>query len=167
MTVNIKIGWKKLLDLERDNKMGKKKNYMPTVRRVGKKIILNDPIALAVINSVSKANCRKILELNMDRIEYFKQRAKKRDPKAPDVVIVLINVDDVHGGPIAEALMHGYNWQEIRDRGEIPFARGLAVRHTIQKVLEQFDKEAAAKLEKSTGISVVVVDNGVAEIFPA
>jgi len=83
------------------------------------------------------------------------------------VVIVLINVDDVHGGPIAEALMPGHDWQEYRDRGELPVARGLAGREGIEAVLADFDKEAAVKLKVTKGIAVVVVDHGVAEIFGA
>src|SRR6185436_4774477 len=55
------------------------------------------------------------------------------DPTAV-AVVVLLNVDDVHGGPIADMLMPGHNWQEIRDRGEVPFARGLAMRSGIQNL---------------------------------
>jgi len=60
-----------------------------------------------------------------------------------------------------------HNWQEIRDRGEVPFARGLAVRDGIQEALGAFDKDAAKKLEDMTEIAVVVVDHGVAEVFAA
>ena len=86
---------------------------------------------------------------------------------AEQAVIVILNVDDVHGGPLANALMPEYNWQEIRNRGEIPFARGLAMREGIQEVLDIFDKEAATKLQNMTDVAVVVVDHGVAEIFVA
>jgi len=86
---------------------------------------------------------------------------------AKDAVITVINVDDVHGGPIADALMPGFNWQEIRDRGEVPFARGLAMREGVQGLLGTFDKEAADKLRNMTDVAVVVVDHGVAEIFSA
>ena len=84
-----------------------------------------------------------------------------------DAVIVILNVDDVHGGPLADALMPGFNWQEIRDRHEVPFARGLANRNGIQEAISAFDQEAAIKLQGMKDVTVVVVDHGVAEIFAA
>ena len=80
---------------------------------------------------------------------------------------MILNVDDPNGSQIAEALMPGHNWQENRDRGEVPFARGLAVREDIQDAIEFFDNEAATELRKMTDLAVVVVDHGVAAVFPA
>lgn len=80
---------------------------------------------------------------------------------------MILNVDDVHGGPLADALMPGHNWQEIRDCGEVPFARGLAMRDGIQNAISAFDEEAATKLKDMTDVAVVVVDRGVAEVFVA
>lgn len=137
------------------------------VREIDGKLVLDDPDAVAVIHAVEKHNCRNTLQLNADRVAHFKQRLADRGMTASDAVIVLLNVDDVHGGPLAEVLMPGHNWQEIRDRGEIPFARGLAMREGIQEALGTFDKEAAEKLQGMTEVAVVVVDRGVAEVFPA
>lgn len=138
-----------------------------TVRKVDGQLVLDDPDALAVIKAVEKHNCKNTLELNADRVAHFKRRLKDRNMTAAEAVIVVINVDDIHGGPLANTLMPGHNWQEFRDRGEIPFARGLAMRDGIQEYLEHFDCEAAAKLKDMTNVAVVVVDRGVAEIFPA
>jgi len=137
------------------------------VREINGQLVLDDPIAVAVIHTVEKHNCRNTLELNADRVKHFKNRLAERGMTADQAVIVLLNVDDVHGGPLADALMPGHNWQEIRDRGEIPFARGLAMREGIQGALDTFDKEAAEKLQGMTDIAVVVVDRGVAEVFAA
>lgn len=63
--------------------------------------------------------------------------------------------------------MPGNNWQEYRDRGEVPFARGLAERDGITEAVSTFDKEAGMKLSLMTDVAVVVVDHGVAEIFSA
>jgi hypothetical protein len=63
--------------------------------------------------------------------------------------------------------MPGTDWQAIRDRGETPFALGLANRPGIQEILDQIDKEAADKLRGMAGIAVVVVDHSVAEVFLA
>ena len=143
------------------------KKSRAVVREVGGKLVLVDPDAVAVIKAVEKHNCKNTLELNTDRVAHFKQRLTERGMTAAEAVIVVIKVDDVHGGPLAEVLMPGNNWQEIRDRGEIPFARGLAMRDGIQGYLEHFDREAAAKLKNMTDIAVVVVDHGVAEVFSA
>lgn len=140
---------------------------MPVVREVDGHLVLDDPVALAVIRGVSKHNCEKTYEMNEDRVEHFCGRIKEKGLTANDVVIVILNVDDQHGGPMADRLMPGFNWQEIRDRGEIPFARGLAVREGIQEVLGHFDTEAAEKLSNLNGVAVVVVDHDVAEIFDA
>ena len=140
---------------------------MAVVRKIDGQVVLDDPAALAMIHVVGKQNCRNTLELNADRVEHFKRRLAERGMTADQAVIVLLNVDDVHGGPIADILMPGYNWQEIRDNGQIPFARGLAMRESIQEVIGTFDKDAATKLKAMSGVAVVVVDHGVAEVFPA
>ena len=130
------------------------------VREVKGQMVLDDP------DAVGKENCKNTLKMNADRVEHFKRRISERGMTADQVVIVVIKVDDVHGGPLADALMPGYNWQEIRDRGEVPFARGLAVRKGILGALDLFDKEASEKLRGTKGVAVVVIDYGTAEVFP-
>ena len=130
-----------------------------------KVLVLDDPDALAVMRVVAKHNCRGDFEAQADRVAHFTRRIKERGLSPSGVVIVLLRVDDPHGGMLAEALMPGHNWQEYRDRGEIPFARGLAGREGIQEVLDLFDKEAGDKLRGMPGIAVVVVDHDVAEVF--
>ncbi|MCR4322642.1 MAG: hypothetical protein NUV61_00965 [Candidatus Azambacteria bacterium] len=137
------------------------------VREVNGQLVLDDPVAVAVIHAVEKYNCRNTLELNAGRVAHFKQRLTEHGMTSDQAVIVLLNVDDVHGGPLAAMLMPGHNWQEIRDKGEVPFARGLAMRDGIQQALGIFDKDAALKLQSMTDVAVVVVDHGVAEVFAA
>lgn len=137
------------------------------VRKIDGQLVLDDPVAVAVIHAVEKYNCHRTLELNADRVTHFKQRLADRGMASSEAVIVLVNVDDVHGGPLADALMPGMNWQEIRNRGEVPFARGIALRDGIQEALDIFDQEAGTKLRGMTDVAVVVVDHGVAEVFPA
>jgi hypothetical protein len=138
---------------------------MAVVREINGQLVLDDPQAVAIIGAISKANCRRTLDMNMDRVAHFKRRAIERNMVSAEVVIVILNVDDVHGGMLAEVLMPGTNWQEFRDRGQTPFARGLATREGIQEILETFDREAAAKLRTMADLAVVVVDFGVAEVF--
>ncbi len=137
------------------------------LREVDGQLVLDDPDAVAVIHAVEKHNCRNTLEMNADRVSHFRNRLAERGMTADEAVIVLLNVDDVHGGQLAEVLMPGHNWQEIRDQGEIPFARGLAMREGIQEALAAFDADAATKLQEMTNVAVVVVDRGVAEVFAA
>ena len=138
-----------------------------TVREINGQLVLDDPEGLAFIRAIEKHNCRCTLEMNADRVAHFISRTVELGLNSENAVIVIINVDDINGGQLAEYLMPGHNWQEYRDRGEIPFARGLAVRKGIQELLTQFDTEAAEKLQKMTEIAVVVVDRGVAEVYEA
>jgi len=128
--------------------------------------IIIDPNAIAVATAIAKLNCRSMLDANADRVAHFKQRLRARGQSASDIVIVLIDPDDEHGRIIADGLMPGYNWKAIRDRGEVPVARGLAMRDGIVEVVAEFDDDAAAKLQaKPEALFVVVVANGVAEAY--
>ncbi len=138
-----------------------------TVREIDGKLVLDDPDALAVMRAVAKHNCRNTYEAQGERVLHFQARAVQLGKTPADVVIVLINVDDPHGRLMADALMPGHDWQAYRDRGEVPFARGLAGREGVQNMLRIFDAEAADKLSgyDATAVAVVVVDYGVAEVY--
>lgn len=118
-----------------------------------------------MVRAVAKSQCEALLEGNGERIVYFKQRMEELEYSPAEVVIVIINVDDVHGGPLAETFMPQYDWQPIRNRGGIPIARGLVGRTFIKEVVRVFDLEAADKLDGIEGVAAVVVDHGVAEAF--
>lgn len=137
------------------------------VREVNGQVVLDDPAALALAKAVAKNNCRNLLDLNLDRINHFKNRAVELDCSATDTVIVVINVDDPYGSLVADAIMPNYNWQEIRDRGEMPVARGLAKRGGIEAALSFIDDDAFAKLKAMTELAVVVIDQETAEVFLA
>jgi hypothetical protein len=150
--------------------MGKRKKRsepMAVVREIDGQLVLDDPLAEAIFCAVGKVSCKATLEMNLDRVLHFKRRMTERKLTPGDAVIVLVNVNDVHGSFLADMLMPGTDWQQIRDRGEIPFARGLAVKAGIQEFLEAFDEDAASKLKEMTEAAIVVVDHGVAEVFPA
>lgn len=138
------------------------------VREVDGQLVLDDPVAAAFIGAVEKHNCKITFEQNAERVAHFKKRLSDRGMSPSDAVIVVLNVDNPFGGVLADALMPGHNWQEYRDRGEVPYARGLAMREGIQSALAAFDKDAAEKLEgMAKKVPVVVVDHGVAEVFAA
>ena len=127
--------------------------------------ILEDPEALALMAAMNKINCKITFDLNSDRIGHFVKRMEELGRTPKDAVIGFISVDDEHGRVYADILMPEYNWQEIRDEGKKPFARGLIVRDSMENSLMAFDRQAAEKLKKAKGIPVVVIDYGVAEIY--
>lgn len=130
-------------------------------------LVLDDPDALAVFRAVEKHNCKILFEDSAERVQYFKGRMSERKLDPKEFCIVLLNVDDPHGGAIADILMPGHDWQAVRDTGAVPVARGLAGRPALTDVILSFDKEAGEKLRDLEGLVVLVVDRGVAEVFPA
>lgn len=144
------------------------------VREVNGQLVLDDPAALGMIQAVeahnrgiAKKNCAVFLEQNRDRIAHFVERMKVLGRTPEEVVIVVIDVDDHNGGPIAELLMPGHNWQQERDKGLVPVARGLAERAGIQEVLQLIDAAAAEYLQSIKGPAVVVISDGTADAYEA
>mgnify|MGYP001570022490 CR=1 FL=1 len=144
------------------------------VRNVNGKLVLDDPDALAMIRVVEAHNrreakkaCKDSFDMNSDRVRHFVGRIEARGLPTRDYVIVLLNMDDEHGQPLGDILMPGFDgWAAIREKGEIPFARGLASFEFIHSSLSLFDDEAATCLFlHPNDINVVVVDHGVAEVF--
>jgi hypothetical protein len=128
--------------------------------------VLDDPTARGMIEAVSKHNCRLTYEAQLERVDHFARRMDLPGRDVNELCIVLLNVDDPHGGALAELLMPGHDWQPYRDRGEVPFARGLAGRQGIQDILSSFDIAAAVKVsELKDKLITVVVDHGTAEVF--
>ena len=138
---------------------------MATVREVDGQLVLDDPMAVAVVNAVNKHNCSITLGQHGERVRHFLGRIEEKGLTGEDVVVVLLCVDDRHGAAMAEILMPDQDWQVLRGQGIIPYARGMADREWIQEVLETFDKAAADKLAAVKGVGVVIVENGVAEVW--
>lgn len=127
-------------------------------------LVLIDPMAYAVAKAVSKHNCKNTLEANADRVIHFRNRVVERGLNPQNTVIVVANVDDTAGGILADALMPGFNWDEIRQRGEIPFARGLAARDGVIEFVKKVDPEIVID-DNPEQVQVIVVDHGTCEIF--
>jgi hypothetical protein len=124
-----------------------------------------DRVAYAVMQEVNKANCKNTFEAQMDRVQYFKNRIaeKQLDPKS--VIIILINVDSLYGSEFTDVLMPGHDWQQYRDKGEVPFGRGLVMKEGIIEMIATIDEEAAEKIKLMKEIPVVVMDYNVIEVF--
>lgn len=130
-------------------------------------IILDDPEAMGLFEVVAQSNCLKTAEAFRERVEHFIRRVGERRDDPRTVVVVLAWVDDVAGSIIAEALMPGTDWQEQRDKGMRPYARGLAERGGIERFLAACRPAAAEALKAVPGLAVVVIDHGTAAVFPA
>lgn len=121
------------------------------------KLYLNDPVAFEVMQTVNKHNCTLIRNAQQDRIDHFRNRAVVLGYTPADVVILLANVDDARGNILAEATMPGHDWQQYRDKGEIPFARGLAGRDGVLEFIKQaFNQDIDMSVPDH--VQVVVID---------
>lgn len=141
------------------------KDHQAYVTVIDGKTVLIDPVGYAVMQAVNKSNCENTYLSQMDRVKHFKNIITEKEIDPTTVVIVLINIDSPYGGEIAEVLMPGHDWQQYRDQGEIPFARGIMLKEGMIEIIATFDKEASEKITKIESVPVVVIDHSVAEIF--
>lgn len=109
--------------------------------------------------------CINILIDHGDRVEHFLRRMDERGDDPQQVVINFVKVDAAP--QLVEMLMPGQEalWQSIRDKGEVPYARGLATRPGYQEILDAVYPEAGNKLRSVPGKAVIVVDHGAVEVF--
>jgi hypothetical protein len=121
--------------------------------------VTSDDAVRGFVTAVNNVNCKRVLSANAERVEHFERRMVERGDDPTKVVIVVLDVDDVHGAALADALMPGHDWQAYRDRGERPIARGLAGREGITGAIEQIDPSAAAQLRGIAGPAVVCVSS--------
>ena len=61
---------------------------------------------------------------NKDRLEHMAFIATKKGMAPKDFLTIAIDVDNPYWNDLVETLVPGQDWQEIRDRGEKPVARG-------------------------------------------
>lgn len=114
--------------------------------------------------------CGDFLRANIERIDHFKRRVAELGRSGKDTIITLIDVDDPtgHGKLFADMLMPDHNWQQFRDKGETPVARGLANKDGFPDILSElgFD-EAARALITTEDLQVMVVHAGAIQIIDA
>ena len=136
------------------------------VTDVDGELVLVDPMACAIIDAINKSLCSKTLEDQLDRVRHFTNRITELGKNPADVTIVLLNVNDPLAGQIADTLMPGHDWQQYRDRGEVPFARGLAGRDGMQNILDEISPAEGDKLRGAgDAVTVIVMDHGTVEVF--
>ncbi|MFA4999618.1 MAG: hypothetical protein WC519_02755 [Parcubacteria group bacterium] len=117
----------------------------------------------AFSDMVKKRRCRRILSRLTEEVKNFKHFIVARNESAKDTVIALLNTTDINGWTLQR--ITGRFWSKYK------FPEGIFVlksvsRMDMQRALVSFDKEAAASLRGSIGFVVVVVNYGVAGVFP-
>jgi hypothetical protein len=84
----------------------------------------------------------EFFEINRERLEHIAFKAVRKGSKPEDLVAVAIDVDDPGWTNIVHVLMpdtpDSY-WQEFRDRGEKPMARGVV--YNSSELMEYFAKK--------------------------
>ncbi len=120
-------------------------------------MVLVDPDVMQV---ASQHNIAITYQNNAERIQHFRNRVVERGDDPKKVSIVVACVDDPHGKALADILMPGTDWQAIRDRNEIPYARGLAGKQVLNEFLKFVDPNYTDTLMKTDKVAVVIVDHG-------
>lgn len=71
--------------------------------------------------------------LQAEHLQELQQRAAaKAEPSA----VICIDLDDPEWTWLVDALMPGVEWQQYRDRGELPIARGIVPRELLSETIK-------------------------------
>ena len=78
---------------------------------------------------------QELFEDSVPRLAEMADRAVSVLRLSPsEVAMVVIDVDDASWTPLAEKLMPGHDWQQYRDREEVPVARGSVMWSTVEVI---------------------------------
>lgn len=129
--------------------------------------VLNDPTALGVVQAIDhynkkidQENLQRVRKGQAERIQYFLSRMDARGDDSQDMMVVIFGCDDPVGREFAEVTMPGQEktWQNMRDEGQRPYARGLYRRAVVTEGLGLVYPEVAAQLAAYKGRVGVIVD---------
>jgi hypothetical protein len=110
--------------------------------------------------------CKKTFLSQSSEILRFRKIIKDKGIDPNSVLIVFINVDSDAGKKIANSFMPGHDWSEFRDKGEIPFMKGIADGSLRNAVTGSFDQEFPFNhIENIEDIPIVVIEQCGAQIF--
>jgi hypothetical protein len=110
-----------------------------------------------------------IYQDSKDRLEHMAFRAIKKGLRRDEFIMVAIDVDDSSWTEVVDLLMPGYNWQEIRDRGEKPIARGSAMAAPLLKylgaVVPDIETALTGPLPERAVRTIVMAEGGASVYF--
>lgn len=121
---------------------------------------------LGVGQSVAEQRCIDVALEQRERIQHFIERASSDGRNPSELVIVILSMDDQYGAFLGNALMPGQNWDVFRERGEVPFARGLAVREGVAEYLDYLGATGASKIREAQ-LPVLIIESGMAVVLEA
>ena len=110
---------------------------------------------------------QNIFDLNEMRLAVLAGRALDRGLKADQFAVICIDVDDPTWTDEADILMPGHDWQQYRDRGEKPVARGSVLKdfcNYIGKVVPAI-ADVLLKNVSEDCVQVIVLGGGGASIY--
>ena len=112
---------------------------------------------------------QEIFDDSAERLADIAYRAIHELGKDPsEIVTVAIHVDDPEWTFVADALMPGYDWQQFRDRGEKPVARGTVMGDGMCAMLSELVPslaDAIAKGPPDGHLFAFVLDGGGASVY--
>ena len=95
---------------------------------------LGEPIAWCPADSLGLTDLARagLFRLNHTRLREMAASAARKGLSPEVAVLVCIDVDDPTWKFLVDALMPGHDWEAIRARGELPVARGSAMREGVE-----------------------------------
>lgn len=128
-----------------------------------------EPIAYCPKESLGLTDIHRaeFYALNKDRLAQLARRARERTRDEGSAwCVVCINVDDPIFTFLVDLLMPGHPWQEYRDRGETPVARGVVPLDLLATVTKEIYPAAGDVIEgrvnifvcASGGIAIIAAD---------
>ena len=105
---------------------------------------------------------------NRERLEQLAWRAIQRGLSPSQFITVLIDVDDPAWKEVVDNLMPGQNWQQYRDQGQKPLARGTVTGDFVS-ILSKVVPAIAPALDPnrmpSGLVKAVIMGNGGASVY--
>ena len=110
-----------------------------------------------------------LFQLNIKRLEQFAFRALQKGSRPDQFIVVCIDVDDPAWTEVVDGLMPGYDWQQYRDRGEKPVARGTAhasgLRGYLGIAVPDIEVALTGPLPDGAARAVVMAEGGASVYF--
>ena len=117
---------------------------------------------------MSKEARNELFQPNEERLAHIAFKAIKRGMGRNEFITVAIDVDDPSWTSVVDILMPNHDWQQYRDRGEKPVARGTVLAEGIVDYLCEVCPDIAFALTDELPqevVRAVVMANGGASVY--